>query len=360
MAVNSEKFRVLLLSDSRAFHTERFAEQLVSQGCEVLTASLEYGSMPHVKLAWRGPVKSLHYVLAVPRVKRLLSDFKPDVINPHFASGYGFIAALAGRNGTVPIVLNLWGSDVLIVPKKSFPHRWKTAYALRAAECVIGDSEYLVNAAGSITPLRNSEVIPWGIEREFLSLHKSDYGFHKPLRIIVPRTQAPVYNNEFIVRALRPLIADGRVRLTFPSFGELADSFHRLVSKFSGLGVELYDRLPRARFLKMMSEHDVYLSASRSDSSPASLIEAMALGLFPVVAEIPGVREWLSNENGKFFTQDSEDGLLEAVSSLIDAEHEFTQIRQMNLERVKQTAIFENNVARQIEIMREVARERLQ
>lgn len=355
MAVNLGTLKVLLLADAVAFHTERFARQLQLQGCEVLIASLEPGEMEHHSLRGRGPVKALHYLSTVPSIRRLIKQFDPDVINPHFASGYGFIAALARKDSSLPIVLNLWGSDVLIVPHKSVLHKWKTRYALRSGDFVIGDSEYLVSAAESITELKARGVIPWGVEREFLSMHKTDYRFQTPLRIIVPRTQAPVYNNEFIVHALRPLLSDGRVTLTFPSFGVDARKFRDLISSMPGDSVQLYDRKPRDQFLRFVAEYDVYLSASRSDSSPASLIEAMALGLFPIAADIPGVKEWLTNENGRLYPQDDEQALQSIVSGLVEQKEDFDAVRRANLDRVRKDAIFESNVAAQIDIMRKLA-----
>lgn len=353
--MTSDALKVLLLADAVAFHTERFAHQLRLQGCEVLTASLEPGEMEHHTLRGIGPIRALHYSSTVPQIRRLIRQFAPDVINPHFASGYGFTAALARQNPSMPIVLNLWGSDVLIVPHKSFLHKWKTGFALRAADHLISDSEYLVAAAESIAKLKARSVIPWGIERDFLALHKPNYRCQEPLRIIVPRTHAPVYNNEFILRAVQPLLSDGRVQLTFPSFGVDAAKFRNLISSMPGDSVHLYDRKPRDQFLPFMAEHDVYLSASRSDSSPASLIEAMALGLYPIAADIPGVREWLSDDNGRLYPQDNKEALRSIISELAAQCDAFDAVRRANLERVRKDAIFENNVAAQIEIMRKLA-----
>jgi glycosyltransferase involved in cell wall biosynthesis len=347
--------RVLLLADSVAFHTERFARQLEAQGCEVLTASLEHGTMEHHRLIKRGPLRSLHYLSTLPQLRSLIRRFRPDVINPHFASGYGFIAALARAGNSPPIVLNLWGSDILVVPRKSWLHKMKTRRALKAADHLIGDSEYLMAAADQLVGGKDQTVIPWGIERRLLELHKSDYSFQKPLRILVPRTQTPVYNNEFIVRALRPLIEIGSVAITFPSFGPDAASFRAIVAPYLGGRVDLYDRMPRERFLAFAAEHDVYLSAARSDSSPASLIEAMALGLLPVAADIPGVREWLSDDNGRLYRQDDEAALHNVFISLIQRRDQWVEVRRANLERVRREAIFEDNVASQLAIMRRLA-----
>jgi glycosyltransferase involved in cell wall biosynthesis len=47
---------------------------------------------------------------------------------------------------------------------------------------------------------------------------------------------------------------------------------------------------------------ELYLSASRSDSTSQSLLEAMAAGALPVVSDLAGNREWLgAGEGGRLF-----------------------------------------------------------
>jgi glycosyltransferase involved in cell wall biosynthesis len=306
-----------------------------------------------------GPVRQLHYYLASPQTRRLLTRFRPDIINPHFATGYGWLAARAG--GRAPIVLNLWGSDILIVPHKSPLHREKALLALQSAAAVVGDSDYLLARARRLAPGiadRTSAVIPWGLERAHLALHKSDYAFQRPLRIIVPRTQAAIYNNEFIVRALAPMLHRGVVTLTFPAWGPLAARFRETVSTYPVGAVRLYERLPRRDYLSLAAGHDIYLSAAASDSSPASLIEAMGLGLLPIAAAIEGVREWLTPRSGYLFRPDRGEELRGIIENLLASDDPQADLRRANLERVKRDAIFENNVAAQLDLMRRVAMER--
>ena len=101
-----------------------------------------------------------------------------------------------------------------------------------------------------------------------------------------------------------------------------------------------------------MWEHDVYLSAAKSDSSPVSLIEAMAVGLIPIAADIPGVREWLSNENGFLFARNDKNSLNKILSGICSAQNNYDEIRISNLLKVKERAMFEINVAERIAIMK--------
>lgn len=351
----SGPLKVMVVADSRAFHIERLIPEMRRQGIAVRLASLERGRILHYHLPRRGPVRQLHYRLAVARLGDLIERWRPDVLNAHFATGYGWLAALANRRRHIPLVLHLWGSDILIVPNKTPAHRHKARVALAAADYVLADSHYLLNEAVQIHSPRDSSVIPWGVERRFLDLHRTDYKTRRPLKIIVPRPHEPVYNNSFVLDSLREFIVSGAVRLTIPSWGSTLEQFRQLAASLPEQAVVLYDRMDRPSCLEMMAGHDVYLSAARSDSSPVSLIEAMALGLVPVVADIPGVREWLTPGTGFTYRQDDPRSLRTLVQELLSSSDDFSGMRQSNLARVKAEALFEDNVSRTIAIMREVS-----
>lgn len=349
------RLRVLVLADAGSFHTERYIAELRRQGCHVLLISLEPGRITYHRLRQRGPIRSLWYILASTEVRRVIQRFLPDVINPHFVSGYGFTAALAQAKRFAPVITHAWGSDILVVPQKSVFHKRKTAYALSEASVLIGDSDYLIEQAESMTACNKSLVIPWGIERKYLSLHKADYRVQRPLRIIVPRQHEKIYNNPFVVRALAPLIEAGTVQLTFPNFGSQLGEFKIEVSRFPEGAINLYDRLEREDFLKLMAQHDVYISAASTDSSPVSLIESMAMGLIPVAPEIPGVKEWLGFGHGFVYSLYDAVQLRSVVSGIIDDDHDHRQIREANLKRIKKEAVFEDNIGRLVATMRDLA-----
>jgi glycosyltransferase involved in cell wall biosynthesis len=353
--VTDRHFRILVLGDSRSFHIERYITQLKALDCQVMLASLEDGSTHHFHLKRWGPLPALHYSLSVAQIRGIVERFRPDIVNPHFASGYGASTTMAIRRDSVPIVLHLWGSDILIVPNKSPLHRRKTRLALRAAAHIFADSKYLMDEAAKLSPLREGTVFPWGIERDLLKYHRQDYTLGKPLRILVPRMHEPVYNNMFLVRALADLVRKERIQLTFPRFGSLTGNFEQESAVLVGDRLQLYDVLRREDFIKLMAQHDICLSAARSDSSPVSVIEAMALGVIPIAADIPGVREWLTDQSGYLYPEDDSDALRAIIESLLDSQDDHTTMRKTNLEKVKSEAIFEQNISRQLAIMEDLA-----
>ena len=344
--------KVMVLADSRSFHTERYVAELRRQDCEPFLLSLESSWIDHHLLTRRGPVRALHYPLAAAEVRSLIDSFKPDIVNPHFASGYGHLAALALRGTDLPMLLNVWGSDILIAPRKSYLHRRKTKMALERADVVVGDSDYLLDEAACIGELRSRRTITWGLERDSLTPLPDRMEFQKPLRIIVPRPHQSVYNNLFILRALADLVNAQNVELTFPDFGSQANSFKTAASELTGNRVKYYAKKQRPEYLSFAAEHDVYLSAALSDSSPASLLEAMGLGLIPVVGDIPGVREWVTPQAGFLFDLEPENSLTNTIAQLIETDNDHDLMRRSNRERIEQKAVFEDNIAETIGIMR--------
>lgn len=347
--------RILVLADSRSFHTDRYVSQMRRFGCRVVLASLEQSGRYHFQLKRRGRIASLHYVLSATQLNRLIRRLQPDIINPHFVSGYGFVSALAGARRHAPIFTHLWGSDVLIVPGKSRLHRWKVNLGLSASDMVCADSQYVLDRAGSLTDITCPQfVIPWGIERGYLDFHRSDYSLVRPVKIIVPRPHEPVYRNLPILHALAPLINEDKIRMTFPDFGTDVGWFESAARKLVGDKLKLYSRLPRTDFMRLMSSHDIYLSNSSSDSSPATLIEAMGLGLIPIAATHPGLDEWLNPESGFQFDGNRTETASEIIEKLIRESNRCEEMRRRNLERVRQVAVFEDNINQIIGLMKEL------
>ncbi len=350
--MNERPLNILLLSDASSVHTIRLNAELAKQNCLPTLASLEDGEVVDIVLKKRTPFKQLHYFLSVFQVASICNSIKPDLIYANYAAGYGFVAAAASIFFKVPIVLNIWGSDILVVPQKSFLHKQKVKFALRKSDLIFSDSKYLAEEAEKIHKKINYMVIPWGIEKEFLNLFQADKTFSTPFKIIVPRTHEKVYENFFIVKALHELIRNNKVVLTFPDFGSLAKSFKEKSRELVGDKIEFYKKMEREQFLEFFSNHDIYLSNASSDSSPVSLIESMALGLVPVCADIKGVREWMADGAGLKYEQNNKDALKNCIETIIAGGVSFEKMKKKNFDKVKELAVFENNIARQIKKMK--------
>jgi len=166
------------------------------------------------------------------------------------------------------------------------------------------------------------------------------------------RAQNDVYNNLFIIKSLKELINGQKIRLSFPDWGDNRDRFKKEVAQLCPDGlIEYFSFKPRDEYISFLGKFDIYLSAARSDSSPASLIEAMAAGLYPVAADIPGVREWLDVNNGILYHPDDERALYDAISTLIEKHDNIGEVLTKNNERVRRSGLFSENIRATIKIM---------
>nr|MBN2277523.1 glycosyltransferase [candidate division Zixibacteria bacterium] len=350
--------KILMLADGCAFHAVRYQTEMKNQGVEIILASLERGETVDILLKKKSVSNSLNYFFINRQIKELVRKIDPDIVNPHFASGYGFSTAVSRVWKKRSVVLHCLGSDILISPKKSIAHRRRVVYALTRANYVLADSNYLAENIRKLASVRNLEIIPWGVEKEILELFElkktSGFRWHHPLRILVPRPHNRVYNNEFIVRTLAPRINRKEIQLTFPAWGEDIVDFEILVRDLCpGGGIDFYHMKPRTDYIRFLADHDIYLSASLSDSSPASLIEAMGCGMLPIVADIPGIRDWAISSNSILYDPHRPETLDETIDRLPHLELE--PILITNHAKVAREAIWVNNIRATIEIMERVA-----
>ena len=131
--------KVLVLADSSSWHTERYVNELRRQGVTVTLASAEPGALVDAPLSLRSPFAAVGYLLLARDLRELIARERPDIVNAHFASAYGYTAARCrkrfGDQGAV-WALTVWGSDVLLSPERSAVHRARVVAALRAADIV--------------------------------------------------------------------------------------------------------------------------------------------------------------------------------------------------------------------------------
>ncbi len=340
--------RIALLSDGRNVHTRRWAKYFQGQGDELLLLTCEAPDempVPARRIGPRLPVGFLNYTLAVPAARRLLARWDPDLINAHFLPNYGWMAWLCGRR---PWVLSTWGSDILVNPGRSPLHRWRARRVLRAADLITSDAQMLseaIRALGGddLAPL----TVPMGIGRELLKQPVPAEG-REPV-ILHNRNLEPVYDLPTVLRGLAGFFAvrpDWRARLA--GDGSQRSELESLAASLGIAGkVDWLGRVPRERLFAELGRVSVYLSASLSDSTSVSLLEAMALGAHPVLSDIPANREWIDGPPGaQYFPPGQPEALCRALleADALSAERR-RAAGEANRAVVTEYAIWEDNMA---------------
>jgi hypothetical protein len=89
---------------------------------------------------------------------------------------------------------------------------------------------------------------------------------------------------------------------------------------------------------------DLYLSASHSDGTSISLLEAMACGRPALVSDIPGNREWVQpGVNGWLFPDGDEKALAQAIVRAVDQRQQLPEMGRAAREIAEQRADWERN-----------------
>jgi glycosyltransferase involved in cell wall biosynthesis len=292
--------RIATLANAAVVHTRRWVEHLRARGHEVRLWSLEAGPealgaepLPRVPLPG-----ALRYPLAAPALARSLARFQPDLVDAHYVPNYGVLGALCGRR---PLAVSAWGSDLLVSTTRDPLRRARARFVLARADAVLVDSENLATAARALAvPPARLHVIPWGVDRaRFRSAAARERGL-----IVSARMHEPIYDLPTVIEGVRPVLErSAESRLVIAGDGSRRASLERLASRRLPAGrFEFVGCLAPADLAALLSRAELYLSASRSDSTSVTLLEAMSCGAIPVVSDLEGNREWVTEgEGGRLF-----------------------------------------------------------
>ncbi|MEM3730871.1 MAG: glycosyltransferase family 4 protein [Candidatus Bathyarchaeia archaeon] len=301
---------------------------------------------------FEGARKHLLAPFRASTLKKNLENVKADVLIGCWASTYGFYAAYSNFH---PFILFVWGSDVLVFPKKYFPLKPFIVYSLRKADAVVVDSEVQRQAAINLG-CQPSKIVkfPWvnlnGFERNKAKRRqiRREHGWSDDDIVVISlRSHKPIYGVEYLIDAIPQVLAKNKhVKFLILGEGSLTNMFKAKMATFIKSGhVKFVGAVPHNKVADYLSAADIYVSTSFSDGTSASLLEAMACSLAPVVTEIPGNTEWIKNEvNGLLVPLANSEKLAEKILLLTDNHKLRRDLEETAMETVKKCVNWQKNM----------------
>lgn len=303
--------KIAFLAGYNVIHTVRWVNSLCERGHDVHLLSLHrHGDAldNRVKKVIFPFPPVLGYYLNVPFVRSYLYKIKPDLVNAHYASGYGTLGRLSGFH---PFILSVWGSDIYDFPRYSNRNRNLVKKNLLSADFVCSTSHAMAKVTKDVCPSLDSiEVTPFGVDVEKFSPQMPSHG-NNTITIGTVKRLEDKYGIDILIRsfasmrerisAYSPELAE-RLRLLIVGGGSQKDSLFRLAVKIGVgdvthfLGAIAYADVPA--FLNKM---DIYAAFSRLDSESfgVAILEASACGVPVVVSDVDGPSEVVNhNETG--------------------------------------------------------------
>ncbi|MEC7001554.1 MAG: glycosyltransferase [Actinomycetota bacterium] len=288
---------VLYVSNTNGVHDGRWIEAMRSSGCTVTPLQVD----PEGKEA-RSRVMSLTTELGIDII----------VAGPLTTC----TSHLAGLD--VPLVGLSWGFDLheMAHDKINSDLSWMVGLA-----GLIVDSEPTRSIAEDLGVSRDRiELIPWGVDLDLFD-PAGPRAEHPELpmnsRVVLSaRSHEPLYRVGDIVTAFERArsLENDDVYLVVLNDGPLAEEMRA----DAGDHTLFLGRVSERELAAWLRRSDLYVSASETDGSSVTLLQAMACGTPVLVSDIPGNREWVhAGRTGSIFPLGDVGALTQALTTAL-------------------------------------------
>ena len=328
--------RIIYFTRDYTTHDHRFLSALAKTEHKVYYLRLERGAHqfedrplpPEVEVvSWAGglgPARLGDGLRLLASLKGVIRRIQPDLIQAGPIQRSAFLAALSGFR---PLISMSWGYDLIHDAQRDIFWEWTTRFTLRRSDLLVGDCDTIRQLAMAYgMPDERIITFPWGVDIHHFSpaseavanMSTSEKG--NVFTLLSTRSWEPIYGVDVIARAFSQAAQrHPELRLVLLGNGSQAGLLH---STFAQAGVS--DRvltpgqIGQAELPRWYGMADLYISASHSDGTSISLLEAMACGKPALVSDIPGNREWVTpGENGWLFRDGDTNSLAEAITGAI-------------------------------------------
>jgi len=244
---------------------------------------------------------AVNRIINLMQVMRLLKRIRPDVLHAHFITYYGTLGALTGYH---PFVVTAWGSDILIMPKRSRRAKWVAKYVIKRADLITCDAEHIRERLIELgAEAQKIILINFGIDTEKFKplkskkLQKKLNTLESPI-VISLRNLEPIYDVKSLILSA-PLVLKEcpEARFIIAGRGSQEAKLRKLASSLGiSDSVKFVGFIPNEKLPEYLASADVYVSTSLSDAGlAASTAEAMACGLPVIVTDFGDNRRWVKN-----------------------------------------------------------------
>jgi len=301
---------VLGIGNVRSIHLLRWARTVAGAGHDVHLASdrepreddppASFHSLRSLGLATRIPLARRGAI--APALGRLAKRLDADVVHAHYLLPYGYWAA---RSGARPLVVSPWGTDALVHGQEG--GRPRAEEAVRAADLVVVNSRALERASVELgASAERIRHVFWHVELDGFGPDRADPDLRSSLGwpddalvVLSLRSFRPDTNLDVLLLAfVRIADEEPRARLLLAGDGPLRKRLEAMVRQLNLGDRVAFHRVGEQDLPPLVAAADVVVSIANSDSTPPSLLEAMASGRAVVCADAASIDEWVGPGEG--------------------------------------------------------------
>ena len=357
---------VLLIAAASSVHVMRWANAYAAQGHEVHllsqhAAAVGYEASVHIhRLPFKG---GAGYALNGLAVRKLVRRIAPNVVNAHYASGYGTLARWCGDT---PVVLNVWGSDVFEFADTSAVHRALLIANLRSASHLVSTSEFMADRVRALDDrLPPLDVIPFGVDTSRFKPRRPE-DRSKGLTLGTVKALAPKYGIDTLLKAFALAVREpGTEAMRLRIVGE-GPQRNELLRSAGRLGIaertDFVGAVPNHQVPDELGRMDVFVALSRADSETfgVAVVEAGAAGLPVVVSDAGGLPEVVEDGvTGFVVRRNDAEQAAERIGELMASVSLRRRMGNAGRERVEERYDWTKCVSRMLALLEKVAEQRV-
>ena len=271
---------------------------------------------------------------SVKRLKRIINEFSPTIIHVHQANSYCFLTSLANR-GERPQVLTVWGSDVLLLPKKGFIYKYIVKKGLRSSDKITADAQFIEDKIEDLVGPVDFTTANFGIDLPNIIVDPSK----KEKIIYSNRLHESLYNIDRIILAfIKFQKKHTDWKLIIAGSGPETDYLNELARDLPESSYSFVGFVNSETNLNHYKKASFFTSIPSSDGTSISLLEAMACGAAPILSNLPANHEWVkSGYNGIIVTGTLENAFEKALKL------DISEVAKLNKDIIEKKATKESN-----------------
>ena len=292
--------KICFIGPANSAHIVKWCRWFSGRGHEIHVISFTEGKIENAQVhlidisvnTGGGDLGKLKYMLTGGRIRKIVEEIKPDIVNVHYATSYGVAVALSGLKG---YYLSVWGSDIYSFPKKSPLHKALLKFSLKRAGHLFSTSQAMADEAALYTD-RKFHITPFGVDMELFDPSKRTRTDDGKLIMGTVKTLADLYGIEYILRAaaiVREKRPDLDICLRIAGDGPDAEKLKALakdlrideITNFLG-------RIPQEEAAKEWANMDMAVIPSiLYESFGVAAVEAEACGTPVIISDVGGLKE---------------------------------------------------------------------
>lgn len=313
--------KICFLAPANNYHTKKWCEYFTNNGYDVNVISFTDGKIDNVNVHYincgvkttDSDLKKIKYLFKTKQVKKIVNEINPDIINAHYATSYGMVAA---RCKFKKYILSVWGKDVYTFPKKSIIHKKYFKYILKKAPYIFSTSEAMKE---EVNKYINKDVFVtyFGVKMDLFKPRKKS----KVFTVGTVKSLKDKYGIKNIIEAIeiinkeRP---DINIKCRIAGNGEKEEEYKKYAN-YKDVNIEWLGFISQEEASKVWANMNVAVfPSSISESFGVSAVEAQACETPVIVSNVPGLLESTNEKSRIVLKENNSKELADAIINLYE------------------------------------------